>query len=340
MTPRLSICIATFNRAAFIGETIESMVAQATDEIEIVIVDGGSADNTTEIVTPYRERFPNLRYFRQDTNHGVDRDFNRAVELARGEYCWLMTDDDLLKPGAIATVLGHIRKGYALIIANAEVCSTDFSCVLIEGRLPFTETRAYRTDEFERFFRETADYLSFIGAVIIRRDIWNSREKEPYFGTLFIHVGVIFQTSFPAPTLAIGEPLISVRLGNAMWTPRAFEILLFKWPDLVWSFPAFRDESKRMVTERDPWRRLLVLALYRGKGAYTLAEYRKWISPRAGSHGYKVLAWAIAATPGVLMNLLGVLFLSTIFRNYPTHNFELKLSRYYISNWLKSGFRR
>lgn len=92
---RLSFCIPTLNRGAFIGETLESIVSQATDEVEIVIVDGGSRDNTQEVVCQYQQRFPRLRYVRDDgqktgssgsapSANGFDRDCNRAVELAQG----------------------------------------------------------------------------------------------------------------------------------------------------------------------------------------------------------------------------------------------------------------
>lgn len=101
MVPRLSLCIPTFNRAAFIGETLESIIAQATDDVEIVVVDGASTDGTEEVIRIFQKRFPRLRYHRGDRNMGVERDTQKAVELAEGNYCWLMCSDDVLKPGAI-----------------------------------------------------------------------------------------------------------------------------------------------------------------------------------------------------------------------------------------------
>jgi len=122
---RLSICIATRNRAKFIGATLESILVQATEEVEIVILDGASTDNTEEIVRLYQDRFPRLRYFRQETNMGIDRDFTKSVELAHGDYCWLFCDDDLFKPGAIRVVLEALKNDYALVIADSEVWNAD-----------------------------------------------------------------------------------------------------------------------------------------------------------------------------------------------------------------------
>ena len=52
--PRLSVCVATYNRAEYIGETLESIIPQLTDEVEIVVVDGASTDGTSTVVKGYR----------------------------------------------------------------------------------------------------------------------------------------------------------------------------------------------------------------------------------------------------------------------------------------------
>ena len=134
--PCLSICIATYNRAEYIGETLESIIPQMTSEVEIVVVDGASTDNTGNVVKRYVEDCRQINYILLPSKGGVDQDFCKAVEFAKGEYCWLFPDDDLLKPGAISTVLNEIPKGYSLIIVNAQVMNKDFSKVLENKRLP------------------------------------------------------------------------------------------------------------------------------------------------------------------------------------------------------------
>ncbi|MBP2673937.1 MAG: glycosyltransferase family 2 protein [Deltaproteobacteria bacterium] len=307
---RLSICMATFNRAAFIGRTLDSIVHQAPDDVEIVIVDGGSSDNTKEVVSGYGKRFPGIRYLRQEKNMGVDRDFNTAVEMSRGDYCWLMSDDDVLKPGAIRRVLEATERGHGLIVVNAEVRDAALGKVLDAKRLRIDADRLYRADENARFFEDVAGYLTFIGCVVIKSGIWKSRDREPYFGSLFIHVGVIFQQPVPGDILVIAAPLVSIRYGNALWTARGFEIWMFKWPDLVWSFPGLPETAKRRVVPREPWRDASTLLTYRAIGAYSGAEYDKWLKTRFSSNGERFPAWAIARFPGTLLNLLGLLYFS------------------------------
>lgn len=334
----LSICIATFGRGAFIGETLGNLLAQATPDVELLVLDGGSPDNTATVVHSYQEAYPGLRYIRQETNMGVDRDYNRAVELARGEYCWLMTDDDLVKPGTVQRVLDACRNGYGIVIVNCEVRSIDFSEQIEERRLAVFEDREYGLEETEAFFAEIAPYLQFIGAVVIRRSIWLAREREKYYGTLFIHVGVIFQGPLPEKACVISDPLITVRFGNAMWTPKMFEIWNFKWPGLVWSFSGYSDAAKRLVCAKEPWNRLLVLMLDRAKGVYSIEGYRKWIAPRMKSPMRRFGAALIALFPGCLINLMGIAWLSIVDRKYPLHLHDLRSSRYYYRSCMARWF--
>ena len=334
----LSICIATFRRGAFIGETLGNLLAQTTPDVELLVLDGGSPDNTATVVRSFQEAYPGLRYIRQETNMGVDQDYDRAVELARGEYCWLMTDDDLVKPGTVRRVLDACRKGYGFVIVNCEVRSIDFSEQIEERRLAVYKDREYGLEETEVFFAEIAPYLQFIGAVVIRRSIWLAREKEKYYGTLFIHVGVIFQAPLPEKAYLISDPLITVRFGNAMWTPKMFEIWNFKWPGLVWSFPGYSDAAKRQVCAKEPWDRLLVLMLDRAKGVYSIEGYRKWIAPRMKSPMRRFGAALIAILPGFLVNLMGIAWLSIICRKYPLHLHDLRSSRYYYKSCIARWF--
>jgi abequosyltransferase len=313
----LSICIATRNRGAFIGETLDSILCQATHGVEIVIVDGASTDNTAEVVRSYNARFPRLLYFRQETNMGIDRDFTKAVDLAHGEYCWLFCDDDVIKPGSIGIVLEAIQNDYALILANSEVRNADLSRVLEHRRLPFRTDRVYRPSENHLLLHDTGSYLSFIGSVIIKRQIWNDREKVKYFGSYFIHVGIIFQRPLSGDTLVIADPLVCIRYENASWTGKYFEIWMFKWPGLVWSFVDLPDSAKRRVCPKEPWRSLRTLLHLRAKGRYGKKEYVEWLQPRVGGSKWgKFVSYVSARFPGRVANLLLFIYFA-IFR-YPS----------------------
>ena len=86
-TVRLTIAITTRNRAAFIGQTLDTILSQLTDEVELLVLDGASTDDTPAVMEGYQRRFPRLRYVRQDVNNGPDRDFSRSVEPRHWRHC-------------------------------------------------------------------------------------------------------------------------------------------------------------------------------------------------------------------------------------------------------------
>lgn len=302
--PTLSICIATYNRAGYIGETLEAILDRLPDRVEVIILDGASPDNTSQVIEPFISRSPAVRYVRENVNSGVDRDFDKAVCVARGEFCWLLSDDDILKPGAVARVLALLEPTLDLLVVNSKILNADLSVELIPRILEITDDRYYDLKSSDSFLAEIGDYLSFIGGVVIRRSRWLERERERYFGTLFIHVGVIFQAPL-GHVRVVADPLILIRYGNAMWTSRGFEIWMFKWPDLIWSFDAFSDSAKTRVVPRQPWKKWRRLTLYRAIGGYGYADYRKFFKEQ-GRGGF--LQFIISVLPVVFVNALTALY--------------------------------
>jgi abequosyltransferase len=302
----LSICIATYNRAAFIGRTLESIIRQLEDGVEILVVDGASPDNTCEVVDGYVRECPRVRYVRLPEKGGVDQDYDRAVTMAHGRYCWFFTDDDILKPGAVKAVLAAIARNYAVVVLNTECRTLDLSGLLIERRMAATRDRDYGDDptDREQFFRDVASNLSFIGALVIERDLWLSRERAPYYGSAFAHVGALFGSPFPGRTFVLAEPWVTIRLGNSEWVGRRCEIWLISWPTLIWSFGQFSDASKAVVCRRHPWKRLRTLLLYRAIGAYSFEKYLRLLHPILGRRSEGLLPALAAVMPVSLARIL------------------------------------
>ena len=329
---QLSICIATYNRGRFIGETLDSVVSQLRPGVEIVVVDGASPDDTQTVVSDYVARFPAIRYFRESKNSGVDGDYDKAVEYALGDHCWLFPDDDLLAPSAIDRALEALEGGAVdLLVVDAEIRDVSLTRTLQPRRLKLKGERSYWPEDANALLRDAGYALSFIGSTIIRRSLWMSRSRKPYFGSLFVHVGVIFQAPALGHAKVLPEALVSIRAGNAMWRPRSFEIWAFKWPSLIWGFDGYTDEARQAVTPREPWRNFCWLLGYRAFGAYSKSEYDQYFSGmKLGLQG--LVLRLIAALPGQLANLLGVGGLALLGKGGGPVVYELvTCSRY--SNW-------
>ena len=81
----VSICIPTYNSAKFLRESLESIVNQTYQNIEILVIDNASSDNSKEIIEEYKEKYKIGSYI-NEYNIGAEANFDRCVRTARGDY--------------------------------------------------------------------------------------------------------------------------------------------------------------------------------------------------------------------------------------------------------------
>src|SRR4051812_20839849 len=112
----------TYNNAGYITQALRSALGNCDDEVEVVVLDGGSTDDTEVVVQSIAQQDARVRYVRQADRGGIDHDMARTVELARGEYCWLLSADDAFAEGALGRILQECRAGGDLWLANRLWC--------------------------------------------------------------------------------------------------------------------------------------------------------------------------------------------------------------------------
>lgn len=103
--PRVSVCIPAYNHAEFIGEAIESVLAQTYRSFELVVADDGSTDGTYEVALAYAERHPDMiTVHRHDggAHRGISATGNLAIERSRGELWAPLPSDDRWYPGKLS----------------------------------------------------------------------------------------------------------------------------------------------------------------------------------------------------------------------------------------------
>ncbi len=223
-----------------------------------------------------------------------------------------MSDDDIFKPGAIEDVLRGIAQGHDVIIVNAEVQNSECTRLLMPKVAKITEDRVYSPGEDEQFFIDAANLLSYIGATVVKKSFWQNRPREPYYGTDFLHVGVIFQKPIEGTALLIAKPLISQRYGVAIWSPRRFEVSIVHWPSLIWSFHTVSETAKRRICLRYPWESFRDLTYRRATAAYTFQHFSKYVMPAKVSLYSKMMALVISLLPGVFTNLAALIYYTQI----------------------------
>ena len=173
---KLSICIPTRNRADTISVTLDSIISQENKNIEIIIVDGASTDNTQMIIKKYKKRFKNITYYRREKCVGVDKDISKAIQLANNPYCWLLSDDDALITGSIPYIIQHLKEHSKISGISTNYVHYNDTLDYPVDTMPASNgnklnCNTYFTSAEDCFF-DIGIHLGFLSCQIVRKDLW------------------------------------------------------------------------------------------------------------------------------------------------------------------------
>jgi len=222
---RLSICIPVYNFGGFIGETLNSILGQCQSvdaEIEVLVVDGASTDNTLQVVSELAAKWPQLRYLRLPRKGGIDADLAESVRFARGEYCWLFSGDDLMHDGALGRAIHWLGDRHDVYLCKHSNCDINRHVL---GEHPVFRDDAVRIAEFSDP-HERRTYLSeamtseavfsFMSGLIIRREKWMSvPDTQEFMGSCWAHVArLLTAAQVQLRVCYVGQVWLDRRAGN------------------------------------------------------------------------------------------------------------------------------
>ncbi len=122
--PMISIVMATYNGSLYLAEQIDSLVAQSYTNIEIIIVDDCSTDNTLEIVKSFQLKYPVIKIYSNETNLGYIKNFEKGCLMANGDYIALCDQDDQWHPDKIKNMQAAIGN-YPLLYCDSILCDEE-----------------------------------------------------------------------------------------------------------------------------------------------------------------------------------------------------------------------
>ncbi len=125
--PKISIVTPNYNYAKFIGETIESVLSQDYREVEHVIVDDGSTDNSVEVIRRYVDKYPERIKLITQKNAGQTAAINTGLKNASGEILGWINSDDTYCPNILGTIVDHFRNDPNLDVVFGDVNVMDVS---------------------------------------------------------------------------------------------------------------------------------------------------------------------------------------------------------------------
>ena len=112
----ISIIIPVHNKAPFLKRCLDSVASQIAGSVQVILIDDGSTDGSTEICAQYAEKYDWI--LRQTECRGVSLARNLGIELAQGEYVWFVDADDSLTKGAIKKAMAWVNTGHNIIQFN------------------------------------------------------------------------------------------------------------------------------------------------------------------------------------------------------------------------------
>lgn len=205
---KLSIAIPTYNRVYFLKETLKSILPQMAPQLEIVISDNGSTDNTLEMLKEY----PQVRVVGFKSNQGIDHNIVNVIQCSLGEYVFLFSDDDILLPFSLDKILEEIET-----MSPVMICLNHFAFKnhnLNCRQPPFLSTKRKRFSSGSAFFKSAG--LGFLSSLIFKRQEALQYVSSVRFGKECAHLEI-------ASRIALHELGTYVVMGDVSVAGRSLE---------------------------------------------------------------------------------------------------------------------
>ena len=216
----VSVLIPTHDGARHIRPAVDSALAQAGVDLELIVVDDDSKDDTAQIVAAYRD--PRVRLVRNPSNLGPEGNWNRALALARGEYVKLLPQDDRLLPHSLARQVAVLEadteRAIALVFGAREIIGPTGRVLARRGFGGAASGRVAAPVLVRHCVRRGTNVLGEPGAILFRRAL---AERVGGFDG---QQGYVIDLDYWIRLLAHGdawylaEPVSSFRVSSGSWS--------------------------------------------------------------------------------------------------------------------------
>jgi len=267
--PRLSICIPTYNRAFLLKEALAMIIPQvllSEGKVELVVSDNCSTDETVRVVQEAQMLCPIYYRCNQKNLGPLYNVVTIVTDCASGEYCWVLGDDDLVLPGAVAKILSiienHSEIEYVFLNHSFEkdVSRNIFMNMINDGKAMRSEINIcfdYKEgivpcwEEIVLYSRMPALFTSIVSHVFKRNIFVDNAnnistlcpQEWQSFEFLFPHLYLLMPRVVGRPVYYVGQPYVVVFIGAQDW--------LGYWPRYLFTYVLeITDRLKELGVER------------------------------------------------------------------------------------------
>ena len=210
----LTIAIPVYNGGQTIGRLLDSISGNLVSfpEVEVIILNNASGDNTLHVVEGFKSKIVNLKVITHDVNIGPDLNFIRCVELAKHDYVWIIGDDDIMAAGAVSDVLTILQTQHNL---SAIVCNyslrPDDNVEVCERVINLFNDKTTTTPL--ELVNAAGLHMNFLSSTIHSREKFLSVNFDRYKNTYWLQLGVFLEYAANGLVYIINKPII-VNAGN------------------------------------------------------------------------------------------------------------------------------
>jgi glycosyltransferase involved in cell wall biosynthesis len=319
--PILTIAVPTYNRAQRLQQCLiglEEQLAELADRnlsVEVLVVDNASTDETFDVCNIFKEKIPSLKYIRNEKNLGIDGNIYRCSQLSNGTWVQLLSDDDILLPGAISYIISQI-------LYYPEADFLFLNPISFADDLPPRDTWEPRVPVRENticmdpndLVSSCGIWLTFLSSFVFRRNSWNASGRgSTYIGTdIYLSFALFDMLAIGNPSVILARPLVAAR-AHYSGSYRIFYAFGRQWPELLLSHApklGFNYKKMRSVLDKTIITDLLPRILaYRLNDAELQPEDRRNIFYGAKvGHYSTVLIWLSATIPHFYLNKIRAVF--------------------------------
>ena len=212
MEPLVSVCIPAYNNAAYISETIESVLKQTYRNLELVICDDKSKDHTVEVIEKIKD--DRIKLYKNEQNLGMAGNWNQCLKKCRGEFIKLIGADDMLTEDCLEKEVGALMANPSAVLAESDTRLFD-----LDGK-PKGFYKRYRTSgltDGRRIARKGFFVKNYFGAPLAntfrRSALKQTGGFDPWY-TYILDYDFWVQLACRGDVFIIHEPLNYFRVRN------------------------------------------------------------------------------------------------------------------------------
>jgi len=190
----LSISIPTYNRGSILKKTLSLLVQEeGFDNIQLVVSDNHSSDETEDIVKEFQEKYSNVKYHRNDRNIGLEENIKKVIELSDGEFVKVLNDYTYFEKGKLSILIQYVQqnrieKPNLFFLNNSS--NNDF-------------TVCNSLNHFVHSVSIWSTWISCFG--IWKQNYENIKNKESHIGLMFFHTSILFENIAKKKTIIYKE---------------------------------------------------------------------------------------------------------------------------------------